>query len=144
MGAIFNESFRTRGHYWDMVFSLFRRLAASRSERRQEPRGTRIEGQISLDGRNYPLKDWSRRGFSAVGVGTLLYPGDKVTVSVEIDLEGEQLTFDCSAVVVWVERERKEVAAVFTELDMRVQERIMRQIFAQTADERQLGPPLHA
>lgn len=127
-----------------MVFSLFRRLASPSSERRLEPRGTRIAGHISLEGRNYPLKDWSRRGFSAVGVGTLLYPGDKVALSVEIDLEGEPLSFDCNAVVVWVDRERKEVAGVFTDLDLRVQEKIMRRLFAQGTGDRQLGPPLHA
>ncbi len=127
-----------------MVFSLFRRLASPRTERRLEPRGNRIDGQVSLEGRNYPLKDWSRRGFSAVGVATLLYPGDKVALSVEIDLEGEPVSFDCSAVVVWVDRERKEVAGVFTDLDLRVQEKIMRTLFARGAGERQLGPALHA
>jgi len=127
-----------------MVFSLFRRLASSRSERRLEPRGNRIDGHISLDGRNYPLKDWSRRGFSAVGVGALFYPGDKVALSVEIDLEGEPLNFDCSAVVVWVDRERKEVAGVFTNLDLRVQEKIMGTLFARSAGERPLGSVLQA
>jgi len=127
-----------------MVFSLFRRLSSSRSERRLEPRGDRIDGRISLDGRNYPLKDWSRRGFSAVGVGTLLYPGDKVALSVEIDLEGEPISFDCSAVVVWVDRERKEVAAVFTDLDLRVQEKIVRTLFADSTGESPLGTALHA
>ena len=127
-----------------MVFSLFRRLASPRTERRLEPRGTRVAGSISLEGRNYPLKDWSRRGFSAVGVGTLLYPGDKVALSVEIDLEGEPVSFDCSAVVVWVDRERKEVAGVFTDLDLRVQEKIMRRLLAQSAGERHPGAPLHA
>lgn len=127
-----------------MVFSLFRRFTAPRSERRLEPRGNRIDGHISLEGRNYPLKDWSRRGFSAVGVATLLYPGDKVALSVEIDLEGEPISFDCGAVVVWVDRERKEVAGVFTNLDLRVQEKIMRTLFARGASDPSLGPALHA
>ena len=127
-----------------MVVSLFRRLFSSRTDRRLEPRGAHIDGQISLDGRNYPLKDWSRRGFSAVGVGPLLYPGDKISLSVAIDLEGEPLTFDCSAVVVWVDRERKEVAGVFTDLDLRVQERIMGCLFARRAEGQELGNPLHA
>jgi len=126
-----------------MVFSLFRRLASSRSERRLEPRGNRIDGHISLDGRNYPLKDWSRRGFSAIGVGTLLYPGDEVALSVEVDLEGEPVSFDCSAVVVWVDRERKEVAGVFTDLDLRVQEKIMRTLFTRGAGEPPVGSALH-
>ena len=127
-----------------MVFSLFRRFTSSHSDRRLEPRGTQIDGRISLAGRNYPLKDWSRRGFSAVGVGAEFYPGDKVALTVEVDLEGEPLSFDCSAVVVWVDRERKELAGVFTDLDLRIQEKIMRVLFARRAEEQGLGAPLHA
>ncbi len=136
-----------------MVFSLFRRLTASRFDRRLEPRGTRVDGHVSVNGRDYPLKDWSRRGFSAVGFGAELYPGDKIRLNVCLSLPGglpgeedsAPLTFDCSAVVVWVDRERRELAGVFTELDLRVQERIMRALFASQAAGRQIGgAPLHA
>ena len=127
-----------------MVFSLIRRITSSQPERRLEPRGTRIDGRVSLAGRNYPLKDWSRRGFSAVGVGAELYPGDKIALTVSVTLEEEQLSFDCSAVVVWVDRERKELAGVFTDLDARIQERIMRVLFARRAAEQGVGAPLHA
>lgn len=127
-----------------MVFSLFRRFAAAQADRRLEPRGTRIDGRISLGGRHYPLKDWSRRGFSAVGVGAEHYPGDKVALSVEVDLGGEALSFDCSAVVVWVDRERGELAGVFIDLDRCVQEKIMRVLFARSAEEQGLGRPQHA
>lgn len=126
-----------------MVLALFRRFASSRSDRRVEPRGTRIDGRISLGGRAYPLKDWSRRGFSAVGVGADHYPGDKIALTVEVELEGEPLVFDCRAVVVWVDRERKELAGVFVDLDLRIQERIMRALFARRAEEQTLGAPLH-
>ena len=130
-----------------MFSSLFRRITASRFDRRIEPRGTKVDGYISINGRDYPLKDWSRRGFSAVGFGTEHYPGDKVRLRVCLDLpvddEDEPLTFECAAVVVWVDRERKELAGVFTELDLRVQERIMRALFASQAAERQIGAPLH-
>ena len=127
-----------------MVFSLFRRITTSNSERRREPRGTQIDGRISLNGRNYPLKDWSRRGFSAVGVGAELYPGDKIALTVEIELEDEPLSFDCCAMVVWVDRERRELAGVFTDLDLRVQEKIMQVLFARRAAEKSVDAPLHA
>lgn len=134
-----------------MVFSLFRRLTAARFDRRLEPRGSRVDGHISVNGRDYPLKDWSRRGFSAVGFGTEHYPGDKIRLSVCLSLpadlpgdeDGAPVTFDCAAVVVWVDREHRELAGVFTELDLRVQERIMRALFAGQAAERQIGAPLH-
>jgi len=146
--AIFNECFRTSGHYWGMVFSLFRRMTAPRFDRRLEPRGTRVDGHISVNGRDYPLKDWSRRGFSAVGFGAEHYPGDKIRLGVSLDLpdgeDGATVTFECAAVVVWVDRERRELAGVFTELDLRIQERIMRALFASQAAERQIGAPLHA
>jgi hypothetical protein len=127
-----------------MVLSLFRRLVAAHPDRRLEPRGTRIDGRIVLDGRHYGLKDWSRRGFSAVGVGAEHYPGDKITLSVEVELDEETLRFDCRAVVVWVDRERRELAAVFTELDGRIQEKIMRVLFARSAEAQGVSAPMHA
>jgi hypothetical protein len=126
-----------------MVLSLFRRLTA-RPDRRLEPRRTRIDGRICLGGRHYPLKDWSRRGFSAVGVGAEHYPGDSISLTVEIDLGDEVLSFDCGAVVVWVDRERKELACVFTDLDRRIQEKVMRVLFARGAAEQGAGAPQHA
>ncbi len=117
-----------------MLFSLFRRLSSPRCDRRIEPRGSQIDGRISIDGKDYPLKDWSRRGFSAGGYGAEHYPGDKITMSVEVDLDSESLEFDCRAVVVWVDRDRKELAGVFTELDLRVQEQIMRALLARHSE----------
>lgn len=117
-----------------MVLSLLRRLAAP-SDRRREPRGTAVEGRICLGGRYYALKDWSRRGFSASGIGAEHYPGDTISLTVEVDLSGEALDFKCQAVVVWVDRERRELAGVFTELDRTVQERIMRSVVARGAGE---------
>lgn len=126
-----------------MIFSLFRRLA-TQSDRRREPREARIDGRILLAGRNYPLKDWSRRGFSAVGVAAEHYPGDKLALTVEVDLGDGGLRFDCSAMVVWVDRERREMAGVFTDLDHPVQERIARALAARGADGQMLGEPRHA
>lgn len=126
-----------------MFLSLFRRLSSSSSERRAEPRGSQIDGHICIDGKDYPLKDWSRRGFSAGSYGAEHYPGDKIAMSVEVDLDGEPLAFDCRAVVVWVDRDRRELAGVFTDLDLRIQEKIMRSLFERRAEER-LTAPLHA
>jgi hypothetical protein len=129
-----------------MLSALLRRLlpqlVSRRSGRRLEPRGSRIDGRISLGGRDYPLKDWSRRGFSAAGIAARHHPGDKLALSVEIDLDGEPLAFDCRAVVVWVDRERRELAGVFTELDRRIQEKIMRRVFARA--DRRPATPQHA
>jgi len=127
-----------------MLLSLFRRITPSSSDRRLEPRGSQIDGRISFGGRHYRLKDWSRRGFSAVGVGAELYPGDKVALTVEVALADEALSFDCSAVVVWVDRERQELAGVFTDLDQRIQEKIMRVLFARDAEARHGAAPAHA
>lgn len=134
-----------------MVLSLFRRLTASRSDRRLEPRGTQVDGFISLGGRDYPLKDWSRRGFSAVGFAAEHYPGDKLTLHVTLMLPGEDpggadtapLTFDCTAMVVWVDRERREVAGVFTDLDLRIQEKVIRALFNRRDQSQTLVAALH-
>lgn len=127
-----------------MVLSLFRRLTGARMDRRREPRGSRIEGRVRVEGRHYSLKDWSRRGFSVVGVGPDFYPGDRIALSVEVDMAEQPLSFDCHAVVVWVDRERKELAGVFTDLDLRVQERIMRETVARPAAGCGLTAPQHA
>lgn len=126
-----------------MLSSLFRRLSSPSTERRREPRGTEIDGRVSIDGRSYPLKDWSRRGFSAGAYTAEHYPGDKVDMEVEIEIDGEPLAFGCRAVVVWVDRDRRELAGVFTDLDLRVQEKVMRSVFSRQTDPRDVGSALH-
>lgn len=127
-----------------MVLSLFRRLTGARADRRREARRSRIDGRVRVEGRHYSLKDWSRRGFSVVGVAPDFYPGDRIALSVEVDLPQQPLSFDCQAVVVWVDRERKELAGVFTDLDLHVQERIMRELVARPVAEGGLAAPRHA
>ncbi len=126
-----------------MLSSLFRRLSSPSTERRREPRGTEIDGRVSIEGRSYPLKDWSRRGFSAGAYTAEHYPGDKVDMEVEIEIDGEPLAFGCRAVVVWVDRDRRELAGVFTDLDLRVQEKVMRSVFSRQTDPRDVGSALH-
>ena len=124
------------------MFSLLRRLAAQ-SDRRREPREPCIDGRIVLGGRNYPLKDWSRRGFSVVGVAAEHYPGDRVALTVEVDLGSEALRFECSAVIVWVDRERRELAGVFTDLDRGIQERMGLALAARSTARQSGGEPQH-
>ena len=112
-----------------MVFRFLSRFSTPRSDRRSEPRGARLDGLVSIDGCEYPLRDWSRRGFSATRYRAEHYPGDKINMTVRVDLDDETLDFSCEAVVVWVDRDRREIAGVFTKLDMSVQERIMTAIF---------------
>ena len=126
-----------------MVFSFLSRLSSPRADRRTEPRGSKLNGLVSIEGCDYPLKDWSRRGFSAVAYKAGHYPGDKVEMTVRVDLDGEPLVFSCRAVVVWVDRDRKELAGVFTHLDTQIQEQILTAIFAQAAGARQ-DSALHA
>ncbi len=126
-----------------MLSSLFRRLSSPSTERRREPRGTEIDGRVSIEGRSYPLKDWSRRGFSAGAYTAEHYPGDKIDMEVEIEIDGELLAFGCRAVVVWVDRDRRELAGVFTDLDLRVQEKVMRSVFSRQTDPRDVGSALH-
>lgn len=127
-----------------MFSSLFRRFSSPSSDRRIEPRGTRVDGHVSIDGKTYPLNDWSRRGFSAGAYGAEHYPGDKVVLNVQLDVDGEPLDFACQAVVIWVDRDRRELAGVFTDLDLRLQEKIMRSLFARRAQNERFGSPLHA
>ncbi|HEY9549531.1 MAG TPA: hypothetical protein VIR45_08515 [Kiloniellaceae bacterium] len=127
-----------------MVLSFLRRFVPARSDRRRGPRGTQIDGHIILGGRHYSLKDWSRRGFSAVGVGADHYPGDSIALTVEVALQGETLVFDCCAVVVWVDRERKELAGVFTDLDRHLQDNILRVLGACRPEAQGFDTPLPA
>ena len=126
-----------------MLSALFRRLSSPGSDRRIEPRVSDIDGRVSIDGKSYPLKDWSRRGFSAAGYTAEHYPGDKITIDVEVEIEGKSLAFGCQAVVVWVDRDRKELAGVFTDLDMRIQEQIMRWLIARRCTAEEVSATAH-
>lgn len=127
-----------------MLSSLFRRLSIQGSDRRSEPRGSGIAGRVHLGGKAYPLRDWSRRGFSAGAYRAEYYPGDKVALDIEVEVEEETLTFACEAVVVWVDRDREELAAAFTSLDPRIQDRIMNAAFARRAAAEPLDGAIHA
>src|SRR3546814_16169220 len=96
------------GQYRGMVLSFLRRFVPARSDRRRGPRGTQIDGHIILGGRHYSLKDWTRRGFSAVGVGAVHYPGDSIARTVAVATQGEKLLFGFLTVCVWVSRWRKQ------------------------------------
>ena len=126
-----------------MLSSLFRRLSSPGSDRRIEPRGSDIDGRVSIDGKSYPLKDWSRRGFSADAYNAEHYPGDKIAIDVEVEIDDKSLAFGCQAVVVWVDRDRKELAGVFTDLDMRTQEQIMRWLIARRGTAGEVGATAH-
>ena len=59
-------------------------------------------------------------------------------------VEEETLAFACEAVVVWVDRDREELAAVFTGLDPRIQDRIMSSVLAQQAAAGRMDGRVHA
>ena len=61
----------------------------------------------------------------------------------QVDLDQEPLVFSCRAVVIWVDRDRRELAGVFTHLDTQIQEQIMAAIFARSARVEE-GTAIHA
>ncbi len=79
-------------------------------ERRSEPRLDLDRATVRLEGRVYPLKNWSAHGLLAGSYGGELKVGDKVEVRLSVPFVGVAREFSGLARVVRVDEDRAEIA----------------------------------
>jgi hypothetical protein len=80
------------------------------SEKRSEPRVEVNRATIHLEGRAYPLKNWSAHGFLAASYAGELKAGDEVEVGIAVPFVGTMREFEGKARVIRVDEERGEIA----------------------------------
>lgn len=80
------------------------------ADKRLEPRVEVNRASIQLEGRAYPLVNWSAHGFLASTYGGGLKPGDEVEIGIAVPFVGTMREFEGKARVIRVDEERGEIA----------------------------------
>ena len=108
--------------------AVFRKLKAmlddARRDRRREVREDVKFGTVEINGRSYPIRNWSSTGFLAQPCDFKCSEGDSVDIRFHVEIPGKTFRFDCKAILVRVDKKKQEVAGVFTMLDRETRVRI--------------------
>ena len=86
-------------------------------DRRREFREDVMSGTVEIQGRSYPVKNWSSTGFLAAPCDCKCSDGDSVPIRFHVEVPGKSFRFDCKAILVRVDGKSGEVAGVFTMMD---------------------------
>ncbi len=105
------------------------------SERRSEPRLDVNRATIQLEGRGYPLMNWSARGFLAGSYGGGLKPGDEVDIGIAVPFVGTMREFEGKARVIRVDEERGEIAGYLEAMGEDWSDEALAQYFRMNWDE---------
>ncbi len=91
--------------------------AAAPEDRRRERREEVSDGTARFGGETYPLTDWSARGFCLEPCVTDHKIGDRLDVDVSVPIGDGRLEFNCRALVLRVDKERRQMAGIFATVD---------------------------
>ena len=100
-----------------MPNSLGNHLGATEKNRRRERREEVDNGWVEIDGRTYPVKNWSAHGFMVRPCDVDCNVADKLDVKIVIRFAIEKIEFSCSAIVVRIDKKRQELAAAYVVLN---------------------------
>ena len=109
-----------------MLGELFKRLFSKESDRRRERREDISLGTVVIDGRSFPVRNWSSTGFLAAPYTGSHKEGDSVDIRFEIQAPGETINFACKAILIRVDLKSQELAGVFTMMDRDTRIRVAR------------------
>ncbi len=108
----------------DKIKRVDRLLMLSPEERRREPRDEVTEGTATIDGKTYPLRNWSARGFCIDEVDFETSPTRRLDAEFSVKLPDQTLDFSCRIVVVRVIAEKQEIGGAFVKIDKETQAKI--------------------
>ncbi len=108
----------------DKIKRVDRLLMMSPEERRREPREELTEGTATIDGKTYPLRTWSARGFCIGEVDFETSPTRRLDAEFSVKLPDQTLDFSCRIVVVRVIAGKQEIGGTFVKIDKQMQEKI--------------------
>jgi hypothetical protein len=109
------------------LFARFTRTEESEADRRRETRRTAPGGKVEIDGRTYPIENWSYSGFLAGPYAGERKAGERVdiTFTVEPD-DGQAFAFACKAMMVRVDPEARKLVGAFVEMDAATRTKLAR------------------
>ncbi len=92
-------------------------IVAAPREQRRERREDVSDGTARFEGETYPLTNWSARGFCLEPCVTDHKIGDRLDVDFSVAIDDGRLDFNCRALVLRVDKERRQMAGIFATVD---------------------------
>lgn len=86
-------------------------------DNRAEPRLEAHEGSILIDGKGYPLDNWSSAGFAVMAYKGERQPGDEIDITYSLYVNKRQVQLHSRAMVIWRDSERNRLGATVVEMD---------------------------
>ena len=92
-------------------------LFGAAPERRHEPRIVAVDGAVEIDGRTYPVKNWSPGGFLVSSCAIERVVSESLDIRFRAQLGQQMLDIACRAIVVRLDADRQELAGCFAKMD---------------------------
>jgi hypothetical protein len=109
------------------LFARFTRTEVSEADRRREAREDVPDGTVEIDGRAYPVANWSYSGFLAGCYTGDCKAGDRVDIKFTVHLrDGQAFEFACKAMMVRVDPESQKIVGAFVEMDAATRAKLAR------------------
>ncbi len=100
------------------MLDKFKKLfAKSPQQRRGEPREIVEDGEVEIYGQVYRVHDWSSRAFMAKPCDADCKITNRIDIKFSARFSDERIEFASRAVVIRIDKERQELAALFAMLD---------------------------
>jgi len=109
------------------LFARFTRTGEPEADRRRETRKAAPGGTVEIDGRAYPIVNWSYRGFLAGSYAGERKAGERVAITFTIEIgTGQAFAFTCKAMMVRVDPEAQKLVGAFVEMDAATRAKLAR------------------
>lgn len=93
-------------------------------QRREEREGVQ-KGTVIIDGKSYPLLNWSSMGFLAQEYEGAAQLGDRIDIEVHLTSRiGSEFEFKCQAILTRVHAETKTIAGSFVRVSADIRKKI--------------------
>lgn len=86
------------------------------TQRRREVRDFEVSGDVTIDGKAFPLRDWSSSGFGIVSCDLEFEDHARVDIDFNVTHSAGTLSFSCKAIIVRSDTVSCEVAGAFVEM----------------------------
>lgn len=94
-------------------------------QQRREEREDVLKGYIMINGKSYPLSNWSSMGFLAQDYEGAAQLGDRIDIEVYLTSQtGSEFEFKCQAILTRVHAESKTIAGSFVRVSVDIRKKI--------------------
>ncbi len=107
------------------MLNKLKKMVSRKSQHRRLERREDVSGAtVRIWGETYMVKNWSHSGFLVSPCTLDRHEGDEVEIEFSVPLGERVLEFTCRALVVKVDKEKQELAAMFVMMDNQTRQSI--------------------